>query len=548
MTKLEKFLYYLLYSELTLLEIEASIEDCEWAQIPENLKDYIGELASRLQDAVEPESIPIPEPIPEPAPEPVPNIKKFNIGINLNQVTYYSPAWVFVDLMKTARVKDSINIWDGTTGITYGKEGYPISVAVGQKVWTLLAVAIGSHYPSGAYTLQFEGDGDVSVRFAATPATFTHNGIGKFETKVNVAAANSGIEVAIRRSSLTNPVRNIRFIMPGFESTPDVFHPSFLEMIGPFNTLRFMDWGKTNNSTVTEWINRSNINFFTYAKGLGVPYERMIELCNWTDKNMWICVPHGANNEYIRNLAELIKEQLEPNLKVYIEYSNEVWNSIFSQYDYVRENAANNNLDWSAWYAHRAVEIFRIFKDVFGGTERLVRVLGVQNANPYIADKIMTAAGAGNADCLAIAPYIGGKLGTASMAETVKGWTVDQILNYCMEDIDIQATLVAQHKSNAAKHNMTVIGYEGGQHLVGVGTYQSDTVLISLFHAANRDIRMGDVYKRYLEVMSEYLETFCLYNDCFVPGKSGSWGLMEYQDEVGPKYSAVKNYIEEIKI
>lgn len=33
-----------------------------------------------------------------------------------------------------------------------------------------------------------------------------------------------------------------------------------------------------------------------------------------------------ADDDYVTNLAVLIKQNLNPNLNAYIEYSNEVWN------------------------------------------------------------------------------------------------------------------------------------------------------------------------------------------------------------------------------
>jgi hypothetical protein len=48
-------------------------------------------------------------------------------------------------------------------------------------------------------------------------------------------------------------------------------------------------------------------------------------------------MPHQASDEYVRQFALLVKEKLDPSLKVYIEYSNEVWNGIFAQHRYAEE-------------------------------------------------------------------------------------------------------------------------------------------------------------------------------------------------------------------
>ena len=69
----------------------------------------------------------------------------------------------------------------------------------------------------------------------------------------------------------------------------------------------------------------------------------------------------------------------EDYLKIYVEYSNEVWNGQFKQSKYAGEQGQKlgfGEKPWeAAWHytAYRSVEIFRIWEDVFGGRERLVR-------------------------------------------------------------------------------------------------------------------------------------------------------------------------------
>ena len=65
--------------------------------------------------------------------------------------------------------------------------------------------------------------------------------------------------------------------------------------------------------------------FVTDGSG-GVPYEDMIELCNEAQKDMWINIPALATPQFVQSLAQLIYTDLDPNLNVYVEYSNETWN------------------------------------------------------------------------------------------------------------------------------------------------------------------------------------------------------------------------------
>ena len=64
----------------------------------------------------------------------------------------------------------------------------------------------------------------------------------------------------------------------------------------------------------------------------------MIALANASNTDLWINIPGPATDAYVAQLANLIKNGdvvngvayagLNPNLKVYVEYSNEVWGGL----------------------------------------------------------------------------------------------------------------------------------------------------------------------------------------------------------------------------
>ena len=41
--------------------------------------------------------------------------------------------------------------------------------------------------------------------------------------------------------------------------------------------------------------------------------------CKYNKADLWINIPHMADKDYIRSLAKLIKNQLNPELNVYVE-------------------------------------------------------------------------------------------------------------------------------------------------------------------------------------------------------------------------------------
>jgi hypothetical protein len=52
-------------------------------------------------------------------------------------------------------------------------------------------------------------------------------------------------------------------------------------------------------------------------------------LANAVGASPWFCMPHFASDDYIRNFAQLVLSSLRPDVKVYVEYSNEVWGTLF---------------------------------------------------------------------------------------------------------------------------------------------------------------------------------------------------------------------------
>src|SRR5206468_646001 len=145
------------------------------------------------------------------------------------------------------------------------------------------------------------------------------------------------------------------------------------------------------------------------------------------------------DDEYVRNFAVLVRDRLDPKRTPYLQYSNEVWNSQFKQHRYAAEQGKKLGFAEKPWEAawrytaHRSVEIFRIWEEVFGGHKRLVRVLASQAANPYVSKQILSWKDAHkHADVLAIAPYLSLNVSPKGKpsAEDVTGWAVDQVLDH----------------------------------------------------------------------------------------------------------------------
>jgi hypothetical protein len=264
-------------------------------------------------------------------------------------------------------------------------------------------------------------------------------------------------------------------------------------------------------------------------------------------------MPHQADDDYVRRFAEMVRDRLDPTLRVYIEYSNEVWNSQFAQSRYAGERGMALGLAEKAheavwrYTARRSVEIFGIWEDIFGGTERLVRVLATQSANPYVTSQILLFEEAyQHADALGVAPYVScnvPRAGKSPNTAEVAQWSLDQLFGYLAEDA-LPRTVghMFEQAALAKAYGLALVAYEGGQHLVGVQGGENDEAVTLLFHTANADPRMGALYSRYYDAWTHAGGGLhCAFSSVGQWSKWGSWGLLQYYDETAadsPKFAA----------
>ena len=491
------------------------------------------------------------------------------IGLNLNGVVDYSPELVFVDAFKMARewipFEPGSSVWDSGVDIPLGTNGYPLEIPYDngidppQAVRALLYFSEETYFPSGSYHLIVSGTGHINLWGAAS---------GSFDCPVDTYVevdnnAGIGISIDITESQASDPIHDIRFIMPGFDDTYEAepFNPAFLSLLGDFETLRFMDWMMTNNSPLISWEDRNTPDYYTQTLSTGVSYEYIVQLCNLLHKNAWICVPHQADDNFITEMARFFRDNLDPDLKIYVEYSNEVWNGIFDQSIYAGDMGAVLGYSGQPWeqgwqyYAKRTADVHHIFETEFEDDSRLVKVVASQAAVSWISNYILekyedpfyNPSGV-QADALAIAPYFGAGLadniGDEGLSATI---TVDEILDSLEQSLNESFLWMDEQKAVADEHNVELIAYEGGQHLVSY--FYTDEDFTQKLTDANRNERMEDLYCQYFDYWYNSGDAnprglFCHFSSVSEYSQYGSWGLMEVMgDTLSPKYLGLKNCV-----
>jgi hypothetical protein len=478
------------------------------------------------------------------------------VGTNLSGIGYWSSQFPFADMMKSATPfvsREDNGTWEAPFP-SMTADGYPGSLRAGQHAISTVA-SDGSRYPVGRYVVLWDGQGSIS--FPADIATVVESSANR--VVIDVRSAPGALYFSIDATTAGNPLRNLRFLWPGTETTylTQPFNAEFLARIRPFSALRFMDWGATNGSSVVNWADRALTSDLTYQSGRGVPIDVMIDLANRLKVDPWFCIPHQATDDYVRNFAALLHSRLDPALKPHVEYSNEVWNTGFPQTTWAKEQSARLGLDapWgqpSLFYAQRSVEIFKLMRAVYAAdSARLVRVVSGQAAwTQFLENALASKDTAANADVMAVAPYFVAEAAAdpANVAATLL-LSSDQFVDQMF--LNVRGPIKAQIAANAAlasRYGLKMKAYEGGSGN-SADYFPADKVqaMTQLFTAANRHPRMRQLYVEYYGQWKEGGgDTLNQYTDIATPKPWGMWGALEYvtQDPASaPKYQGLLDVI-----
>ncbi|MBK9013034.1 MAG: PKD domain-containing protein [Saprospiraceae bacterium] len=481
------------------------------------------------------------------------------IGTNLSGFADWVPERPLKNLMKHVRPEpiafnDDCFCWDNgnLALIQFDDDGYPTQIpqqanGVPNKLRYVIS-SNGANLPPGeTYVLLYDGEGDLTVGGGVTE---TSNAPGRIQFDVNDAG---NLFFMIHASQMADPVRNVRILRLADEFADldaEPFYEGFLDKIRPFKALRFMDWGHTNGNPAVHWDDRSSLTHFTFATPTGVPYEMMVKLANQLEKDVWLCVPHAADSNYVAQMAALFRDQLDPGLTIYLEYSNEVWNWIFEQSHYNADNAPSN-LNYGRAMAMRAGSTFRIWHEVFGAEKaRVKRVLGLQGGYNYLNEQILSQLDPNDWDYGSPTSYLGLDHSDSGQPILNAASTPADIIENARNSWAGFRPILWQDYNNVKLFGKKIVNYEGGQHFVG-----NVFGIPYPYQQAMWDAQYSpEIYALYDEMLdtirtwgSRLFGNFSLAS----PQESvyGSWGVLNDIDiqppylETAPKYQALLDNI-----
>ncbi len=480
------------------------------------------------------------------------------IGINLNALYSAGEEIPFVDVFKMSApwALHKGGSANGQGEPPLDSNGWVTSLGPGDYAETSIFTGSTGHYPAGSYTLTYEGKGTLEVRGVGVTVTAQTPGHMVLDVKPSPDGRTNGIEIRETATDPAVPIRNIRVLLPGFTAEPkgNPFNPAFIALLRPFKLIRFIGWSHVNRSETEAWSDARPVTYATQASGAtilrklsGVALEYQIQLANLLHADPWFLVPLKANDDYVRRMAMLIHQQLDPKLHPYVELSNEVWNEHFPEAAYAKQRGSEAGLDPDPtkalvkWYTGHAVHVFDMWRDVYGpDAPRIVRVLGSAYSLPPVTIAELSYPDiAQHIDALAIAPYITPKI--LHDYDALSRMTPDEVLDAVEADVTHKfRDFTGYHLATTKKYGVDLIAYEGGPGLMSAGAPPNLLPLINqTLLTATRSPRMAKLYHTLLD---EWFQmggvAFNHFVDCSPPSNWGDFGMVEYQNE-DPKSSQI---------
>ncbi len=487
------------------------------------------------------------------------------IGTNF----HFFGSGVFKDLKKSSSkfytrnetyIENHAHNWDSNLADTMDQDanGYPLEVPFNHPTTGLpqiVAFTAGGHignYKTGNYVLLYDGEGELElVNWVA--ATVTNSSPGRIEFTVDEVNEN-GVHFLLKRTTRGNHIRNIRIFEAAYESNylTDPYMPEFASKIRSFGTLRFMDWVKTNNHPISNWNDRMQPNYHTQDHDQkGMAWEHIIAMANYFDIDLWITVPHLADQNYMDSLATLFRDTLESDRTIYLEYSNEGWNFIFEQTHWLNHADRPFGASPGKNYGYFSNLLFMRWDAIFGAESNRIKTV-MAGHDYFVIDAMEYMETQNNIHLVDLVSYPGYVALNEANYDTLDALgataTATQVLDMLEANKAHDFHWMQQFKTLVAdRWNKDFVMYEGGQHITprhfGLQTDYNQALYDAQTHP-----RMAQFYTDLLNYYKNTLNVTLFMNYVLASEQEspfGSWGLLENYmvNESSVKWDALMNWI-----
>ncbi len=527
------------------------------------------------------------------------------LAMGLNGISDWSTQHPFLDMMKSARpwIGHSNDQWGAFENEDIVKAGllddlgWPLALPEGARAIEAIIMTDQTEeatHLAGRYVLRYDGKGTLDVTGRAQVVSRKDG-----EIVFDYQPGEGLVAIVIVNTDPNDHLRNISIVREDYLALYESgarFNPLWLAKIENVRSLRFMDWMSTNGSVSSTWDRRPTVDHYSYVP-LGVPAEVMIDLVNLIGADPWFNMPHMADDDYLRQFAQLVKDTLNPELKVYVEYSNEVWNFVFPQAHYAAEQArirwrrkAGDDA-WMQFYGMRSAQMAQIWTEVFGEdrADQLIPVIATHTGWIGLEESALNAQlwqdeSADNwppyvyFKAYAVTGYFGFEMGNEEGAPDVLDWLAQSAdtarqngqgrglsgrqLDAFVEENKYEAAnklvdaglregsfgelvneIFPTHAKIADEHGLTLVMYEGGTHVSVSGEFSRSDTLIEFFKQFNYSEEMSGLYRDLLIGWKAAGGTiFNAFVDVSFPSQYGSWGALRHLQDDNPRWTALMNF------
>jgi RTX calcium-binding nonapeptide repeat (4 copies) len=481
----------------------------------------------------------------------------------------YSDVFVTLDLMKGL---GDWEYWNGQTSIItptnllkLDEKGWltDLPIVDGAQTQVYANLFYGSIYPAQTFIMEWTGEGSIDI---SDPYTVIGPNKIRIDFKPDYGTAanpkQDGLTIILNSTDPNNTGNHIRDIKVYRAEDADLiaagehFNPVWFDRIDDFRVLRTHDWQSTNFPNTVNW--SRNVETADQASwglpGRGMPYELLVEVANEARSDLWINIPHTASDQYMREAAAYVKANLDPDLKVMVEFSNEYWTTIFDQYAYFVDGGAATfgNVEFAAgqFYGTRAARMADIFVAEYGvNSETLRPTLTVDNImfNTGEAEAMLNAPASvaqggvrpvtRDFDVIATDGYLSWWAPDQSTATMLRDWMTDadggfgRARDFLIDQLENEVLPSWQKgRALADKYGLEFMVYEGGALLLNQ-VPNPDQDLTDFAIRFSQSMQMKEVYEAELAAWATVgTGAFAWYSDTGRPGPWGDYGMWKGPD------------------
>lgn len=527
-----------------------------------------------------------------------------NIGMNTsNPGIDYSTDVVFADAMRSHRYWDKI-VSSASDDAPKDANYWPITDAT-CLVWA------GAQNTHGTYKLSFLGQANVTTGDAVISNLTYNSATNITSATVTVSLGNGQLYLNFTNTKRTaagatnTGVTNVKLMRPltkgSTQSYPEstLFCTELITQLAPFKCIRSLGWLAVNWNQDSLWSDRTLMQHARQSppkegkaygwEGRGSSFESLILFANQAQKDVWLNVPHKVNDDYVTKLALLFKygsdgvnpytsvqsnpvyPPLNSSLKLYVEYSNEIWNDQFSQTGWVYEKSKTNAAvkfdgstdiyEWGMRYrALRTVQMGILFRNVFG-SEMMTRIrpvfasqkgyLGRTGQSMLFIDKYYNKRDSRStwATPNPVNYYLygygssfywntNGPVNVNSIWNS-GSWNATAVWNDAYGNPGGFYDLMHTDAAWAKQFGLAYINYEGDSH----PNYDGDEVTIKQLHTGTWDSRYYQNTLEHLNVLNQVdaeLSCFLVLNG----GEGSDWAIRNVNNPANsPQYDAVTQFV-----